>query len=189
MDIARKIYTFLKKEGFKVFLTRSSDTSLRLIDRIQLSRQLKADLFIAIHVNAFHGLENVSGLETHFLDGSPFFGEKKRKSFMFVSSNIDKELTNVADGFLLDKIDCSKTLSEYIQEGVLGYLNNRNIAIEDRGVKRTTYRTLLRSEVPSSIVEVGFVTNKKEAKLFTKPWYRQFLAQGICNGIKKFLAS
>ena len=188
LDIARRVYARLKKEGYRVFLTRNTDSYLSVVDRFQLAKQLKANLFVSVHVNAAAGLDHVSGVETHFLDGTPFFGANKRSRFLFVKNKKDRCLCRSADCILYDKITSSKKLSTSIQNSILSCLEQRKINVVNRGVKRTGFRTLLRSEVPSSIVEVGFITNKKEARRLTKRAYRNFLAQGICNGIKNFLS-
>lgn len=179
----------MKKEGYRVFLTRNTDSYLSVVDRFQLAQQLKADLFVSVHVNATAGVERVSGLETFFLDGGPFFGKKRNSRFLFSKGKEDRRLIAAANSVLRDKIASSKVLSSAIQKNVLKNLSKRNISVVDRGVKSKAFRTLMRSEVPSSIVEVGFITNKNEAKKLSKSSYRNFLARGICDGIKQFLAS
>lgn len=185
LDIARRVFSTLKKEGYRVFLTRNTDSYLSVVDRFQLAQQLKADLFVSVHVNAVAGIERVSGIETHFLDGRPFFGRRNRNTFLFVENDDDKKLVKGIKRLLYEKITASKVLSKSIQTSILSSLRKKNISVVDRGVKQTAFRTLLRSEVPSSIVEVGFLTNKREAKLLSRPLYRNLLARGICNGIKE----
>jgi N-acetylmuramoyl-L-alanine amidase len=188
LDIARQVFSRLKEEGYRVFLTRNTDTSLSVVDRFLLAQQLKADLFVSVHVNAAAGVGKSSGIETHFLDGSPFLGPQKRSAFLFADRSEDKELITLANKVLHEKITASQALSHSIQQGILCNLREKNMVVENRGVKRTVFRTLLRSEVPSSIVEVGFLTNEQEAKLLTQPSYREILVGGICDGIKKYLA-
>jgi len=189
LDIAKRVYSNLKRKGYRVFLTRSTDKHLSVVDRFQLAQQLKADLFVSIHVNSAAGLERVSGVETHFLDGSPFFGKKKSCQFLFFKDKKDEAFKKIIKNQLREKIDNSRALSNSIQKNILSFLKNKNIDVVDRGVKSTGFRTLLRSRVPSSIVEVGFLTNKKEAKFLSKASYRNFLAHGICEGISEFLDS
>jgi N-acetylmuramoyl-L-alanine amidase len=59
--------------------------------------------------------------------------------------------------------------------------------VNDRGVKEASFKILVRSQVPTVLVEVGFLTNEKEAKLLANPGYRQLLADGISSGISKFV--
>ena len=57
----------------------------------------------------------------------------------------------------------------------------------DRGVKKNTFRVLLRSEIPVALVEVGFITNESEAKRLKTAKYRQLVASAICQGIEKYI--
>lgn len=186
LDIARRVYASLKREGYRVFLTRNTDSYLSVVDRAQLAKQLRADLFVSVHANAAPGLQGVSGIETHTLCSAPFFGKHRNSQLLFISDPRGKRLARVADVLLHKKIAMSRVLANSIQNSVLGYLKQKNISVVNRGVKKTGFRTLLRSEVPASIVEVGFLTNKLESSRLKKPLYRHFLARGICNGIKAF---
>jgi len=188
LDIARRACASLKKEGYRAFLTRNADAYLSIGDRVQLARQLKADLFVSVHVNAVAGLHHVSGVESYFFDGTPYFDKRRcKRAFLFIGNKHDKCLAQVADRLLYERFSESKTLSGFIQESVLNCLKKKNIAIVNRGIKRANFGVLLRNEAPASLVEVGFLTNKAEAKRLTKAAYRNWLAHGICNGIKKFL--
>jgi len=189
LDIARRVFAFLKKAGYRVFLTRNTDSYLSVVDRFQLAQQLKADLFVSVHVNATNGSERVSGIETHFLDGRPFFGKNRNSRFLFVKNNSDRHLVSKIRKFLHEKISASHVLSKSIQNSLVGSLRKRNLDVVDRGVKQTGFRTLLRSEVPSSIVEVGFITNGEEAGRLAKSSYKNLVARGICRGIKGFFDS
>ena len=189
LTIARQMYVLLKKKGYRVFLTRNVDKTLSVVDRFDLAQQLKADLFVSVHVNAVAGLGNASGIETHFLDEAPFFLRGGKMQFLLANNPHDKALARVANKFLKEKITISKELSQKIQSSLLNRMKQGNIDVVDRGVKRTAFRTLLRHEVPASIVEVGFITNRKEAKRLAQSWYRSVIAQGICRGIESFLAT
>lgn len=184
LDIARKAASRLRKFGYNVFLTRNSDRYLSVVDRFKLAQQLKADLFVSVHVNASAGTNSVAGLETHFLDGSPFLDKNRSCKVYGIDKGKDLYLRNL----LRDKINASKVLSHSIQNSLLNLFSKKRINVVNRGVKKTVFRTLMRSRVPSSIVEVGFLTNKKEAKRLSTPFYRGCLAKGISDGIMRFLS-
>jgi N-acetylmuramoyl-L-alanine amidase len=189
LDIARRVCAMLRREGFRVSLTRNDDTYLSIEQRVLLAQQLKANLFISIHVNACPWVKKASGVETHFLNTEPFFGRNKNSSFLFVKNRRDRSLIPVANRMLYEKANRSKKLSSAIQNGVLQNLQRRNVSVVNRGVKSTTYRLLLHNKVPASIVEVGFITNPQEAKRLATCSHRQFLAEGVRDGVKRFLQS
>lgn len=189
LDIARRTRQFLQKKGFRAYITRSTDHFLSLVNRVQLARQLKAGLFVSVHVNSFPGLQKVSGVETHFFDDRYLWGKDRKISFVFANGKNDKKLIEVANSMLKHKIDESQTLSTCIQKSVIDIVHKDYADVVDRGIRRTGLRTLFRCETPASFVEVGFLTNKAESQRMAKTQYRELLAQGICNGIMKYFSS
>jgi N-acetylmuramoyl-L-alanine amidase len=189
LDIARRTKYFLKKKGFNVFLTRNSDNDLSLLERGELANQLKADLLVSIHINAAPGAENASGLETYCLKGTELLPDFRYGGFYFINNQQDKELAVKADAFLSENVRLSKDLAENVQQSLVDFLKSKNVAIVDRGTKKARFRVMLSSEVPVALVEVGFLTNKKEAKKLSIPLYRHMLAAGISRGIQKYIKS
>ncbi|MFH1462024.1 MAG: N-acetylmuramoyl-L-alanine amidase [bacterium] len=189
LDIARRTQNLLKKNGFNVFLTRNADETLSLKERSELAGQLKADLFVSIHVNAVPMVKKASGVESYFLNGNDFLPPVRSGGFLFVFGENDKRLANLADLTLKNNIGLSEELASNIHNSIVSFLENKNLPVIDRGVKRSTFRVLLRSEIPVALIEVGFLTNEKEAKRLSTPYYRHLLALGICNGIKKYVNS
>lgn len=189
LDIARRTRNLLKKNGFSAFLTRNGDQTLSLQERTELAGQLKADFFISIHLNAVPSVERVSGLESYYLNSSDFLSSVKHGGFLFVLTKQDEKLAKFADLTLKNNIGLSEQLALNIQNGILNFMKYKKLPIVDRGIKKSTFRVLLRSEIPVALIEVGFLTNKKEAKLLSNLNYRQFLAMGIYNGIKKYINS
>lgn len=187
LDIARRTKDILKKNGFNIFLTRNDDKDLSLLQRNELATQLQADLLVSIHVNAIKGVERVNGMETYYLDRNSVVPSAKTGGFLFVSNKLDNVLANKANYFMQKNLELSKNLACNIQKSITQFCENKKIDAVDRGVKAAKYRILLRSEVPVALVEVGFLTNKKEAKRLATPAYRQMLAYGISQGIKKYI--
>lgn len=185
LDIAIRTKNILKKYGYNVFLTRSLDSDLTLFERSELASKLKADLFVSIHANGFIDNEK-NGIETFFLNGDDIISERK-SGFFFVSNKNDEELAKIANNLISKNIDLSRKLATTIQDGIFNLLKDRKINICNRGIKQNGLRVLLRSKVPASLVEVGFLTNKMEASLLLNSKYRQLLAQGISSGISNFI--
>jgi len=190
LDISRRASNLLKKNGFKVYLTRNGDQTLTLLERSELASQLNADLFISIHVNAdIHFKSTSSGIETYYLKESDILPPRKSGGFLFVNNKSDLYFTKVADKLLNDNVQLSKYLASSIHNSVLNILRKQNINTVSRGLKQHTFRVLLRGEVPVVLIEVGFLTNKEEAKKLASSSYRQLLAEGITQGIKNYIYS
>ena len=188
LDLARRTKQFLANSGFNVYLTRNQDKDLSLLERSEFANHLKADLFISIHVNSAGIVEDANGLETYYLDDKSAWGPRIRRGFFIFSNNKeDKKLPNLINNFFYEQNAASKMLASYIHNGIVKLLKGKNINIVDRGVKQSLCRIFLRNESPTSLVEVGFLTNQKEAKRLSNPKYRQILAYGISSGIKDYI--
>lgn len=78
----------------------------------------------------------------------------------------------------------SQPLAKYFTNNISGALQNSN-----RGSKYNTYFVNLQQEFPSSLVELGFVTNHDEAMKLANPAYQNSIADAIANGISQYLAN
>ena len=77
-----------------------------------------------------------------------------------------------------------KILAEMIQESLIKQTDANN-----RGIKVANYTVIVRSTMPSVLVEVGFLTDAEENELLQNEEYQRKLAKGISEGIKKYLQS
>ena len=189
LDVARRTANLLKKNGFKVFLTRNCDKNLTLLERTELAGQLKADLFLSIHVNAIAGMQNISGIETYCLKGDNILPPERMGGFLFIYDKKDLDLSKVADNLLKSNVDLSKKLASCVQGSIMDFLKEKNLSTIDRGVKAAQFRILLRSQIPVTLIELGFLTNKQEAKKLANSAYHQILAEGIARGVREYLNS
>ena len=184
LDIACRAKKLLKKAGFKVALTRNSDEEVSLEQRSELAGQLKADLMVSIHCNAAYN-NNAFGLESFYIDRDALL--RSASGYWFANSGSDLQSVKNADKFLMKNCYKSKVLASNVHNGVLDFLQRNNQNTKDRGIKPAPYRVLLHSQMPVTLIEVGFLTNEQEAKKLKQSSYRQVLAEGICNGIKSYL--
>jgi N-acetylmuramoyl-L-alanine amidase len=192
LNIAKKTRKELQNAGYKALLTRGVDQQLTLTDRSELANQLKADLFVSIHVNSISNFRSdVSGIETFYLNNDVLCNDTN-SGFISVSSELEnqnkyKDLQKIVRTFFRNNNDKSKKLALGIQNKLIQFLNKKKFNVVDRGIKKSIFRLLLRSSVPAALVEVGFITNEKEIKHLSSDYYQNFIAKGICKGIQHSL--
>ena len=75
--------------------------------------------------------------------------------------------------------------SEYLAERIQANLDNRLDSI-NRGVKQAGFHVLVGATMPNVLVEVGFITNKKEAKQLSKAQYKREIAKGLFESVIDF---
>lgn len=193
LDISKRVHAMLKKKGQKSLLIRSVDKDMSLLERAQLAHQLQGDLFVSIHANSSGNLDcspnSPNGIETFYLDGNNLLASHHKTGFLFINQKKDSDLIDRLNNYMQESHSQSKLLAEHIQKSVLNTLAQNNIIVTNRGVKKEKFRVLLQMQpVPTTLVEVGFVTNPQEASRLAKPAYRNLIAQGICDGICSYLS-
>jgi N-acetylmuramoyl-L-alanine amidase len=77
--------------------------------------------------------------------------------------------------------DQSRRLAQFVQQGML-----RRTRAVDRGAKFARYYVIRHSNIPSILVEGGFVSNRQEREKLKTGWYREAVARGIAEGIERY---
>ena len=191
LDIALKLRDILKANtSLDVVLTRETDIHVPLENRTVIANQRRADLFLSIHVNAFR-LKDRRGIETFFLNFSadPAVNELAARENATTTKTIgemDKIVRKIVQN---TKIIESRDLAQKLQASLVQYLSRRYAGVKNLGTKGGPFWTLLGSEIPSVLVEVGHLTNAEEGRRLQDPAYRREIARGISEGIAAYLKS
>lgn len=186
LDLAKRIKAILEKRGYQVKLTREGNKWLSLGERVRLGKRFQGDLFVSIHVNAAES-SSAMGFETYILD----FARTSSASRLAVIENansgrlgdMDKVLGEIVRGVRTAE---SRRLADCIQNSTISHARQSGRKLFDGGVKGAPFFVLVGSTMPSVLVEVGYCSNKSEARRLLDPKHRQTLAQGISNGIHAY---
>jgi N-acetylmuramoyl-L-alanine amidase len=190
LGIGKYLRSYLQKKGFKVYMTRSSDRFIKLSKRTKYANRKKADLFISIHANASSRHKNKArGIETYFL--SPSRSRRaERVAAMENKADIDEMNYYGKKSFLTfmnnHKIIASNKLAIDVQQGMLLELRKYYKGVVDGGVREGPFWVLVGAQMPSVLIEVGFITNPKEARRLASKSYQKRLAKGIADGIERY---
>lgn len=188
LDIAKRVKEILEKRGVNVILTRDKDEFVSLQRRVTIANVSSVDLFLSIHCNASFS-SKARGLESYFLspasDDLARAVEAVENSVIMMetnSSNKNKEfLTILAD---LKYTECrkeSKMLAEIIQTNL-----PKTLSMPNRSVKSALFYVLGGLEAPAVLVEVGFISNPSEEKLFRSYRHRQLLSENLAESVLQF---
>ncbi|MCS7245527.1 MAG: N-acetylmuramoyl-L-alanine amidase [candidate division WOR-3 bacterium] len=185
LSVSKKIANILRKEyGFKVVLTRETDTFVSLKERAEIANTLKAKLFVSIHCN-YAKEDNASGPETFFL--SVARTNEERAVEALENSVIKYELEEADEiKYIVSDILQNAYLKE--SQRLAFFIHSRiNKNRNDRGVKQAGFYVLRGVYAPSVLVELGFISNEKEAKLLSTETYQEELARKIAEGIRDYI--
>lgn len=187
LEIAGRLARRLEREGFQVMMTRHSDQAVPLERRATLANAAGADIFVSIHLNWIEN-RGSRGVETYYLGptNDPYLTR------LAAAENRDSGYSLADVRRLLDRIyagvrqDNSRKLAESVQASLFRSLGQENPALEDRGVKAAPFIVLLDTEMPAILAEVSCLSNDEEARLLTKPLYRQSIAEALAAGIRAY---
>lgn len=190
LDIAGRLRRILEKESFQVLMTREADRDIPLEQRARLANQAEADIFVSIHVNWIEHHRS-RGVETYYLGptNDPYLTR------LAAAENRDSGYSLADMRQLLDRLyagvrqDKSRKLAETVQSSLYEALGKVSPEIEDRGVKSAPFIVLLTTEMPAILAEVASLSNEEEARLLTKPLYRQYIAEALAEGIRGYAKS
>jgi N-acetylmuramoyl-L-alanine amidase len=175
LSIGRQLAQTLTTKGYRVSLTRSTDTFVPLDKRTTYANSLGADLFVSIHANSGVS-EHAHGLETYWS------GDHLIQTHMECTDNVLKK--KYMD-YIAARDRASFDLAHTIHNELLTTVRQK-FTLHDRKVKSSVGQVIFGTQMPSVIVELGFISNLKEARLLKSKEYQQVLVQGIQNGIQKY---
>ena len=175
--------------GIKALLTRNDDRFIDLRKRLEAARTHQADLFISLHADAFHH-SSVHGASVYVLsdkgassEAARILAQRENKAVVGGVSIDDKD--NALASIL---VDLSQTAAMG-RANVLGkyILTSFGKNVRSEKIESAGFLVLKSPDVPSVLVELGYLTNPKEEKLLLQPNYQTQLAKNIVNGIKRYL--
>lgn len=179
-----------EKLGVEVIMTRVTDTLIALQQRTEIANENFADLFISIHCNASpKWRRNSRGIETYFLstaktDEARAVAARENASIKFdmeETGNIDDVSLILWDLAQNEFLTESSELAEMIQEELV-----KRLRIPDRGMNQAGFFVLNGAYMPSVLVECAFISHREEERLLRTKRFKQKIAEGIFEGIKRF---
>jgi len=194
MGIAKNVKSILKARGYKVFMTRERDKFVKLSKRTKYANKKNADIFISIHANAVgkKNAKKVHGIETYFLSKSRS-DRAKRVAAKENSADLSDMNFYGKESFLntinTHNMVASNKLAIDLQRGMLASLKKKYKNVKDGGVREGPFWVLVGAQMPSVLVEVGFITHPTEARRLVSTAYQKQLAQGIANGVERYFAN
>jgi N-acetylmuramoyl-L-alanine amidase len=190
LDIGQRLRKRLLDSGYgyRVRMTRTSDTTLTLRGRADFSNRENADLFVSIHVNSFPD-ERVVALETYFFGPdtdakSLRIAEEENRNSDYSVAEFNRMVQRMGDRIKLQE---SRTIARYVQRSLYGNASELSEGVSNWGVKTAPFVVLVGADAPGILSEIGVISNpESEAKLMT-PEYREQIAMFLEEGIVNYL--
>ncbi|MGP2657686.1 N-acetylmuramoyl-L-alanine amidase family protein [Malaciobacter sp. WC5094] len=191
LKVSKQLYYMLKKRGYKVYLTRHNDSFIKVRNRTILANKKNADIFISIHANSVpkSKAHRISGIETFFL--SPARNERAKRVAAKENSVDVRKMSNSTKAAFLEslnrpRITASHKLAIDVQAGLLQSVKTKYKGVNDSGVREGPFWVLVGAQMPSILIELGYMSHPIESKRLYSTQYQKLLAKGIANGIDSY---
>ncbi|MGK0441026.1 MAG: N-acetylmuramoyl-L-alanine amidase [Pseudohongiellaceae bacterium] len=195
LAIAKELnYLFKKEKGYKSVMVRTGDYYVGLEKRRKLARQAQSDLFVSIHADAFKD-KRAKGSSVYVLSSrgassatAKFLANEANSSDLVGGVNLgDKD--QLLAGVLAD-LSMTATLDSSLQVGakVIGQMG-RITHMHSKRVEQAAFAVLKSPDIPSILVETGFISNPAEERNLKSKSHQRKMAAAIFNGVKTFFAA
>ncbi|ATN09792.1 N-acetylmuramoyl-L-alanine amidase [Pseudomonas sp. FDAARGOS_380] len=195
LSIAQLLAKRLKREkGFDVKLVRNDDFFVPLRKRVDIARQHKADMFISVHADAAPRL-TASGASVYALSEggatsatARFMAQRENGADLLGATTLLnlKDKDPMLAGVILD-MSMNATIASSLQLGnsVLGSLQNIT-SLHQKRVEQAGFAVLKSPDVPSILVETGFISNARDAQRLVTARHQQAVADGLFEGLNRY---
>lgn len=191
LDFARALRDELQKAPhISVALTRDSNIFLRLSERVKKAQEFDADLFISIHADT---------IDVHSLRGATVYTISDKASDAIAKSLAESEnKVDLLDGLPADEtlevtdilMDLTRrethTFSVNFANSVISSLSKSHINLINNPHRYANFQVLRASDIPSVLIEIGYLSNKEDEKLLNDPHWRKQMAASIAHSIRQF---
>lgn len=189
LAIAKELVQLINASpGYSAFLTRSGDYYVSLRGRTQIARKKGADLFVSIHADAFND-PSAQGAGVFALsqrgatsESARWLAQKENDADLVGGVSLG-DMDPMLQEVLLD-LSMTATVATSLDMGdkVIGQM--KKVTKLHRGhVEQAGFVVLKNPDIPSLLVETGFITNRQEAQNLAKPEFRSKMAHAIFTGI------
>ncbi|RPF70205.1 N-acetylmuramoyl-L-alanine amidase family protein [Aurantiacibacter spongiae] len=179
--------------GIRVAMTREDDSFVVLSERVDIARQLGADLFLSIHADSAGDLDGVQGASIYTLsdtassEAAARFAERENEAD--IVNGLDLSGRGEAVNAILVELSQRRTSENSAGFAALIEREGEGALQFHPQARRSAALAVLRApDVPSVLFEAGFVTNAEEARALASPQGREAFAQVMARAIRIFFA-
>jgi N-acetylmuramoyl-L-alanine amidase len=195
LAISLKLGKYIEEnfKDVKVVYTRTTDVFVKLDERAKIANKAKADLFICIHVNS--GPATAIGTETYVMGlhktEANLNVAKRENSSILLEDDYETRYENFdpnsPESYIVLNLRQSAFLDQSLNFAakIQAQFKDR-VGRIDRGVKQAGFLVLHQTNMPSVLIETGFLTNKEEEKFLNSPVNQDFMASAIYRAFKEY---
>lgn len=190
LAMGKELKSILEKKGYTVYLTRSTDVFIPLRQRVRIAQKYKADLFMSIHADSALN-RNAKGLSVYTLSEKASDKEAaalaERENKVDIIGGVDfsensKEINDIL-------ISLSQTDSRNKSSKFATYIVNemkRSVKLVNDSHRFAGFAVLKAPDIPSALLEMGYLSNRSEESLLKQSSYRKKLADSVSKAVDRY---
>lgn len=194
LGTAKELKAQLEASGrYRVKLTRDNDKFIKLHERVRMARNAGADLFISIHADSIDK-PSVRGASVYTLsdkasdEQTAKLAARENKADLIGGVDLSHEDKDVADILIDLTVRDTMNQSKFLANTVVATLQASSIKTLPRTHRYAGFAVLKAPDIPSILVEIGFMSNDSEARALSTPEYRRTVAAALKNGVDAYFA-
>jgi len=196
LDFAKRLEEKIETAGkYRVLLTRSEDSFVPLAERVRFAREAGAALFVSIHADSLpHREGDAQGATVYTLSetatdpAAARLAEQENRADVIAGVDLKDQPDDVA-GILIDLAQReTKTFSVQFASKLVGIMK-RTTRLHKEPIKSAGFRVLRAPDVPSVLVELGYVSNKDDLQSLSSDSWRDHTADSIASAIDGYFST
>ncbi|MBM3535340.1 MAG: AMIN domain-containing protein [Alphaproteobacteria bacterium] len=194
LDVAQDLKRVLEASGrYHVVLTRLDDSFIRLRERIQIARSSKGEVFLSLHADAL-GDTSFRGMTVYTLSDrasdaeAEALAQRENKADLIAGVDLRDESPEVASIL----IDLAQRETMNLSARLAGHLVqelSREAQLLRNGHRFAGFAVLKAPDVPSALIELGYLSNRLDAQQLAQAAYRRRLGQAVLRALDQFFRS
>lgn len=178
-----------KKPGFDAALTRVGDEYLSLRARVAIARAAGASALISLHADALAG-DQAEGASVYVLSDeaaqreSLAFARAEERGEMLAGIDLDREELDIAQMLADFARRRAQARSVRLGDALLARLGEAAPILKGRGVQQAGFMVLRSPDIPSALIELGFLSSEEDRARILSPAMRDQFAEAIARGVE-----
>ncbi len=181
--------TLIRAGGFDVALTRNEDVFVSLDRRVAIAHDLGADIFISLHADALtngraHGATVYTLSDTASDEASAALAERHNRTQILAGVDLSEQDDVVAD-VLIDLARAeTQPRSDQLALAIRAGIDNKNLKLNSRPLRSAGFSVLKSPDIPSVLVEIGFMSSEQDLKNIQDPDWRAKMASALRDALQ-----
>ncbi len=195
LDFARELREVLLRRGvFDVGMTRNADVFVSLDGRIRAARAAGADLFLSLHADTVpEGI--ASGTVIYLLgdeasdDSAAYLAERHDRADMLAGVDLSRNTDDIARVLMSVAWQDTAPRASALAEALIGGMAEAGLRLHRRPVQSGAFTVLRAVDMPSALIELGFMSSPRDLANLQDPVWRQRMAEAIADGLEQWRES